>query len=81
MDIEFKPTVLKQLKHFPKSELKKIFNKIEKLSQDTTAGKQLKGGLSGLLSLRVWPYRIIYQTNNGKITIYSIAHRQSVYKK
>lgn len=81
MDIEFKDAVRKQLKHFPKSEFKKIFSKIEKLSQESTAGKQLKGELSGLLSLRVWPYRIIYQVDKNKIIIFSIAHRQSAYKK
>ena len=70
----------KQLCRLPKTELKKIVSKIELLTSNPTAGKPLKGEFLGLLSLRAWPYRIIYKTANKSVIIYSVAHRQSAYK-
>ena len=80
MDIVYREVVLKQIKKLPKSELKKIVSKIDRLAQNPKAGKLLRGELSGIYSLRVWPYRILYEYNDKVLTICSIAHRQSVYK-
>lgn len=80
MILEYKAIVLRQLKNLPPSEKKKIIRKLELLSEDSKAGKRLKGELEGLFSLRAWPYRIIYEITSKSIIIYSIAHRQSAYK-
>lgn len=80
MKLEYKPQVLKQLKKLPLSEKKKIIRKLELLRGEPRVGKPLKGELEGLLSLRVWPYRIIYQVAQTSIIIYSVAHRQAAYK-
>lgn len=80
MKIEYKPQVLGQLKKLSSTEKKKIIRKLEMLAQSPTAGKLLRGEMTGLRSLRAWPYRIIYQLHGQMIIIYSIAHRQSVYK-
>jgi len=44
-------------------------------------GKKLEGELKKMRSIRIWPYRIIYQVFRKKITILivSITHRQSAY--
>ena len=81
MDIIIKEEAQKQIKKLPKNELKKVIKKIRSLSLETDAGKQLKGEFNGLLSLRAWPYRIIYQVDKKQITIFSVTHRQSVYRK
>jgi len=73
MKLYYKPQVVKQLKKFPKSEKRKLVNKLEKLKEDPNTGKKLKGELEGLRSLRVWPYRVTYELKGNKIIIYSIA--------
>lgn len=81
MDIFYEKQTIRQLKKIPKIEVKKINSKIEKLALNPKTGKSLKGEFSGLYSLRAWPYRIIYEITTTSIIIYSIAHRQEVYKK
>lgn len=80
MNLKYKPQVVKQFKKFPKMEVKKIIRKLELLLTEPLTGKQLKGELDGLISLRAWPYRIIYEVKPNSVVIYSIAHRQGVYK-
>ena len=80
MKLEYRPEAVRQLKKFPKTEVKKIIRKLESLASDPHAGKILKGELEGLRSLRAWPYRIIYAVKETSIIIYSVAHRQGVYK-
>ena len=60
----------------------KVRKKLEALSKDAYAGKKLVGELSPLRSLKVWPYRIIYEVNDQikMIEVHKIAHRQGVYK-
>jgi len=70
---------IKQLKKIPKKDKQKIMRKIKFLSQDPLIGKLLEGGFKGFRSIRAWPYRIIYKLEKNKITIFSVAHRQSVY--
>jgi len=80
MELQYAPRVYKQLKRIPKIEQRKIFRKLENLLSDKRGGKFLTGEYKGFLSLRAWPYRIIYTIENDAIVIYSIAHRQGVYK-
>ena len=80
MKIEYKPVAVRQIKKLPKREVIKIIRKIGLLAQDPFCGKALKGELDGLRPLRTWPYRIIYETDGEMITIYSVAHRQEVYR-
>ncbi|OFW45711.1 MAG: hypothetical protein A2163_03725 [Actinobacteria bacterium RBG_13_35_12] len=82
MKINYSKTSLKQLKNLPKTKQIEVLKKIEKLKYNPYAGKKLKGALSNFISLKVWPYRIIYQysDNDKVIFINVIQHRQSVYK-
>lgn len=79
--LRYKPIVIKQLKKLPLSQKKKIIRKLELLSSHPQSGKMLKGELEGFYSFRVWPYRIIYKIQAKSLIIFSIAHRQSVYKE
>jgi len=78
--IFYKPQAIKSLKKFPQSQQKKILKKIELLSANPLVGKAFKGELAGLRSLRIWPYRIIYEFKANRIIILMISHRQSIYK-
>jgi mRNA-degrading endonuclease RelE of RelBE toxin-antitoxin system len=82
MKIELSGKAISNLKKFPVAERKKIFKKLHLLENDPRAGKKLTGELTGLFSLKAWPYRIIYQLISKQKIIYiiTIQHRQSVYK-
>lgn len=73
----------KQNKRLSKSEQTKIKKKLAILENYPYVGKKLTGDLTGLRSLRAWPYRILYTVDEEKqeITVNSIQHRQGAYKK
>lgn len=79
-NISYKPTALKQLQKLSGLEQRKVIKKIEYLAGNPELGKQLKGVFAGLRSIRAWPYRVVYQLEDSKITIVSIAHRKDVYR-
>ncbi len=64
-----------------------IQNKINEtfvlLSINLFVGKTMHGQLKKKRSIRLWPYRIIYEIHEKekKIKIFAIGHRQGVYKK
>jgi len=72
----------KDYSDLPKSEQKKIDKKLLYLSKDPFIGKLLGGKLKGCYSLRVWPYRIIYQIIKKYlfVAVIRILHRQGAYK-
>ena len=72
----------KQFKKLPENEQLKVKRKLLTLKQDPQAGKKLAGELKDFRSLKVWPYRILYEINTleKRIEIHKIAHRQSAYK-
>lgn len=82
MEVIYSKTSLKQLKTFPREKQIEILKKIEKLKNNPNAGKKLKGPLKNFRSLKVLPYRIIYQysDSNKGIFINVIQHRQNVNK-
>lgn len=52
------------------------------IADDPLVGKKLKGdfGREKLISLRVWPYRIIYRFESHFLDIIYIEHRKDVYR-
>lgn len=82
MKVNYSKTSLKQLKKLPKAKQIEVLKKIEKLKNYPYAGKNLKRPLKNFRSLKVWPYRIIYQyfENANTIFINIIQHRQGAYK-
>ncbi len=59
----------------------RIKKEIENLESDPNLGKQLTGALSGLRSLRVGDYRVIYKKEFDEliILIITVGHRKSIY--
>ena len=74
-------SVQKQIKKTPKIYRKRAEKAIASLSINPFLGKKLKGKFKDKLSIRIWPYRIIYKIYKKEITILilNISHRQSVY--
>lgn len=79
--VSFKPSAEKDLKRIPKPTYYRVILALENLQNNPFVGKKLKGELYGLYSLRVWPYRIIYQVYKREliVIIIRIGHRQGVY--
>ena len=71
---------VKDLRKIPQREQKKIQKKLGILKEDIFSGKKLERDLKNYYSLRVWPYRIIYEIISGEVWVVKIQHRQGVYK-
>lgn len=82
MEVIITPKATKQYRHLPKNEQIKIKKRLSILEKNPQEGKNLSGKLSGIKSLKAWPYRIIYliDEKQKKIFVITIAHRQGVYK-
>ncbi len=74
--------VEKTLENLPKKDATKIALAINSLQDDPFLGKRLEGELLGFYSLRVWPYRIIYEIKKKELIIFiiKIGHRKDIYK-
>jgi mRNA-degrading endonuclease RelE of RelBE toxin-antitoxin system len=79
MQIKLTKSALKDLNNIPKHKRSKIISSIKAIGSPNI-GKKLKGELSDRYSVRIWPYRIIYEIYKDMIVIKSIKHRQGVYK-
>lgn len=80
--LRYSEEALKCLKRLPKNEHIKVTRNIDKLKELPFSGKKLEGELAIFRSLRVWPYRVIYEfvQEEKMIVIHSIKHRQEAYK-
>ena len=81
MDVIFSKDAKRQHNRLPQSDQKKVRKKLAVLEQDSLLGKKLTGEFEGVRSLRVWPYRILYEINKKtkRVEVLMIAHRQGVY--
>lgn len=78
--IEFKPRSLKDCKKISKSELKRIFDNIEKMSYNLKGDVKQLTNFSPEYRLRIGDYRVLFEVEQNKITIYRIRHRKDAYK-
>lgn len=81
MKVNLKKSALKSIGKLQKKDRTKITKRLISLSSYPYSGKKLEGQYKDLRSLRVWPYRIIYEIRKNDIIVYTIKHRQSVYKQ
>jgi addiction module RelE/StbE family toxin len=58
----------------------RIKKTIQKVKDDPEAGKPLKYELSGLRSIRIQPFRILYELRNDVIILHKFDHRETVYR-
>jgi mRNA interferase RelE/StbE len=81
-EIFFKESVWKDLRKVPKSDLKRILSKIEKLGHDPrpVGCEKLTG--EALYRLRQGRYRIVYSIQDNELTVWDIkvGHRKEVYR-
>lgn len=79
--IQVQKSAQKQLNKIQSAYKARIAKAIDSLALDPFQGKKLEGDLKGQYSVRVWPYRIIYQIYKKEliISIIDVGHRQGVY--
>lgn len=79
--ILYKKSVYKDISKIDYSQQLKLTNRIEKeLAEKPGSGKKLTGEFTGLYSLRIGTYRVIYTQISGGVLILRIAHRKEVYR-
>lgn len=79
--IQVQKSAKKQLDKIPVQYRNKLEKAIDSLATDPFQGKKLEGELKGQYSIRVWPYRIIYQIYKKEliVLVIEVGHRQGVY--
>lgn len=82
-EIQVQKSAQKQLDKIPSAYRLRIQKAIDSLALFPLQGKKLEGELKGQYSIRVWPYRIIYQIYKKQliISIIDVGHRQGVYRE
>lgn len=80
--IELSSRARKDLGKLPEKIKEKVVSALRALEQDPYLGKKLTGEFAGLYSIRIWPYRIIYEIVSKQkiVPVFRIGHRQGVYK-
>ena len=79
--VNYKSSIIKDLKKLDKKQCTRIINKIEReLSSNPKKGKELTGEYKGLYSYRVGDYRVIYTILKDAILILKLGHRKNIYK-
>jgi len=78
--ITFKPRALKDGEKIPKKNLRRIFDKIDQLSDGLQGDVKRLANFTPEYRLRVGEYRILFEIEADKIVIYRIRHRKDVYR-
>jgi mRNA interferase RelE/StbE len=80
--LTIKRSALKEIQALPKPLRVRVVAAIDSLAANPHVGKLLKGDLSGLRRVRVGAYRVVYEINEGQVTVLvlRIAHRKDVYR-
>ncbi len=82
--IEYRPSVLKSLKKLPRSDMRRILDRIdvmaEKLPDPSTTKMR---GNNNFHKIRIGNYRVIYEIHEDVLVIlvFKIGHRKNVYKR
>ncbi|OQA58078.1 MAG: Plasmid stabilization system protein [Euryarchaeota archaeon ADurb.Bin294] len=81
MQIEYTDEFRKCLKKIRDKKLQvKIKKIVEKIIENPEVGKPLQYELAGMRSVRIPPFRILYEYNHDHLILYTFEHRDSVYK-
>jgi mRNA interferase RelE/StbE len=81
-EIYFKESVWTDVKRIPKKELRYIFKKIERLSEDPRPHGCEKLTGQERYRLRQGKYRIVYSIQDNELTVWivKVGHRKDIYR-
>ena len=81
--LEWNEKSIEDMRNLDKPAPGRIFDKAAHLAKDPVAlGKPLKGPMSGMMSYRVGPYRIVYVVSamEKTVKILTVGQRKNVYE-
>ena len=81
-ELRFKPSVAKDLRGIPKTEVRRLLNRIESLRDDPRpAGCEKLSGRE-LYRVRRGVYRVIYSVDDAAVVVevIKVGHRREVYR-
>jgi len=79
--IEYKSSVIRDLKNLDRNAARRIIEHLEKnFSEGKEQGVPLSGQFKGLFRYRMGDYRVIYTKTRNGILVLRIAHRSNIYK-
>ena len=79
-EIEFKPRAFKDLQALPKPTQRRIVAKIEGMAEDLAGDVKRLTNFTPEYRLRVGDYRVLFEVEGSKLTMYRIRHRKDVYR-
>ena len=79
-EIEFKPLAIKDCRKIPQNDIKKIFEKIDKMSSNLQGDVKQLTNYTPEYRLRVGDYRVLFEIEENIIIIYRIRQRKEAYK-
>lgn len=79
-EVRFTATAAHALGKLPESVRLRVLEAAGTLGHDPLRGKALKGSLSGLRSLRIGAYRIVYSVERSAVLVRAVGHRRDVYR-
>lgn len=82
-NVNFKPSVEKDLRPLSKTLVSRVMERIERLKTDPFPRQAIKlSGTERLYRTRVGDYRIVYEVNTQakQVTIHYVRHRREVYR-
>jgi mRNA interferase RelE/StbE len=83
-EVELRPEVVAEdLVELPANIRARIIRAVESrlATEPTRYGVRLRQSLGGLWKIRVGDYRIVYETEEKKVTVWAIRHRKDVYEE
>jgi mRNA interferase RelE/StbE len=79
MEIEFKPSALKDLRSINNKNAIKILIKIENMKDGLKGDVKRLTNFTPEYRLRVGNYRVLFEIEDNIITIYAVKHRREAY--
>ena len=79
-EVRFAPRFLKRIKSLDREVQVRVLREVNVLKTDPYVGKPLRGEWSGVYSLRIGDYRVLYQIRGNVVFLLVVGHRKRVYE-
>jgi mRNA interferase RelE/StbE len=73
-EVRFTPRFLKRIKSLDREVQVRVLQEVNVLKTDPYTGKPLRGEWSGVYSLRIGDYRVLYQIRGNEVFLLVVGH-------
>ncbi|MBK1646481.1 plasmid stabilization protein [Thiocapsa imhoffii] len=81
MNVELKPTAIKDLRDLPKADAQRVAARLKSLEQGLSGDVKRLTNFTPEYRLRVGSYRVLFEIEDSKVVVYRVVHRQHAYSK